>query len=254
MKQAHTSFFVISLTLLMFVSLTSFSQNTNETQTDTIIYKQKYGLRLGVDISKPVRSFIDDDYTGIEIMGDYRLTQTIYLAGELGTEERTNTTDYLDVTAKGSYLKAGFDYNFYKNWLDMENMMYGGFRVGVSSFSQTLNSFTVYNTDQYYNTDPSSTEYDFNDPIEFKGLSAIWAELIIGLKAEIFNNVYVGANVQLKGRITEDKPENFANLYIPGFNKVFDSGRFGIGFGYNISYLVPIYKKDKKVMVETTEE
>lgn len=253
MKQAHTSSFVISLTLLMLVSLTSFSQETNDTQLDTIIYKQKYGLRLGVDVSKPIRSFIDDDYTGIEIMGDYRLTKNLYLAGELGTEERTNKTDYLDVTATGSYFKAGIDYNFYKNWLDMENMMYGGFRVGVSSFSQTLNAFTVYNTDQYYNPDPSSTSYDFTDAQEFNGLSAIWAELIIGLKAEVLNNIYIGANVQLKGRITEDQPENFGNLYIPGFNKVFDSGRFGIGFGYNISYLIPIYKKDKKVAVDTDE-
>ncbi|MEZ4792186.1 MAG: DUF6048 family protein [Gelidibacter sp.] len=37
---------------------------------------------------------------------------------------------------------------------------------------------------------------------------------------------------------------------MPGFNKVFDSGRFGIGFGYNISYLIPIYNKNKKVAVE----
>jgi hypothetical protein len=231
--------------LLMFVPLTSFSQEKNSTEKDTLVFKQKYGLRLGIDIYKPIRSFINEDYTGFEINGDYRLTKRVYLAGELGTEQRTNTTDYLDVTAKGTYFKAGFDYNFYQNWLDMENMVYGGLRVGVSSFSQTLNSYTIYNSDQYY-----EEPLTINQAEEFSGLSAIWAEVIFGMKVEVINNFYVGINAQLKGRITEDKPENFGNLYIPGFNKVFDSGRFGIGFGYTLSYLVPIYNKQKKLAAE----
>ncbi len=29
-----------------------------------------------------------------------------------------------------------------------------------------------------------------------------------------------------------------------------NGGRFGIGFGYNLSYLIPIIKKDKKVVVD----
>lgn len=247
MKQRHISFSVISA-LCMMMSLMSFSQEKNKTDVDTLVYKQKYGLRLGVDLSKPVRSFIDDHYTGIEINGDYRLTRRVYLAGELGTEERTNITDYLNVTAKGTYFKAGVDYNFYSNWLDMENMIYGGFRVAIGSFSQTLNSYTIYTSSQYY-----GESFTINEAQEFKGLSAIWAELVFGMKVEVINNIYVGVNAQLKSRITEDQPENFGNLYIPGFNKVHDSGRFGIGFGYNISYLIPIYKKDKKVAVENEQ-
>ena len=249
MKQAPILSFVISLLVLMCLPSTSFSQEENTSTQDTIVYKQKYGLRLGIDLSKPVRSFFNDDYTGFEINGDYRLTKRVYLAGELGTEEHTTKTDYLNVTATGSYFKAGIDYNFYQNWLDMENMIYCGFRAGVSTFSQTLNNYTIYTTDQYYENPFTITQSQ-----EFKGLSAIWGELIIGFKAEVLNNLYVGINGQIKGRITEDQPENFANLFIPGFNKVYDSGRFGIGFGYNISYLIPIYKKDKKVAVDKPEE
>src|SRR5690606_21454486 len=114
-----------------------------EIVNDTIIVKQKYGLRLGGDIGKLARSFIDDDYKGLEITGDYRLTEKLFLAGELGTEENTVRNDYLDVTAKGSYFKAGIDYNLYGNWLDMENLIYTGLRVGVSAFSQNLNSYTI---------------------------------------------------------------------------------------------------------------
>ncbi|MBA6152542.1 hypothetical protein H3Z82_07370 [Gelidibacter gilvus] len=233
----------------MVLPLTSFAQETQEVQeenvNDTIIVKQKYGLRLGADIGKLTRSFIDDDYTGFEISGDYRLTQKLYLAGELGTEENTIRNDYLDVTAKGSYFKAGIDYNLYRNWLDMENLIYTGLRVGVSAFSQNLNSYTIYTTDQYYNPPFTSTDLQ-----EFKGLSAVWAELVIGIKAEIVNNLFVGINAQLKGLVAEDQPTNFENLFIPGFNRTFDSGRFGFGFGYNVSYLIPIFKKNKKISVE----
>ncbi|MBR9914483.1 MAG: hypothetical protein GYB32_06590 [Algicola sp.] len=246
MKLKRTPLFIINMICVMLLPLALQSQNdTNETKADTLIYKQKYGIRLGGDIGKIARSLIDEDYTGFEINGDYRLTKKLYVAGELGTEERRIATDYLDVTATGSYFKAGIDYNTYTNWLDMQNMIYTGFRVGLSSFSQQLNSYTIYNTDQYWNL-PSTA----NPSQEFNGLSAIWAELVIGLKAELFTNLYAGLNIQLKSMITQDQPDGLENLYVPGFNRTYDSGRFGLGFGYTISYLIPIYKKDKKVVVE----
>ncbi|HEX9826717.1 MAG TPA: DUF6048 family protein [Flavobacteriaceae bacterium] len=241
MKTRHTSFYIISILIMMLCAVTSFSQNDSIAK-DSAVYKQHYGLRLGGDVSKLVRSFLDDDYKGFEVNGDYRLTHKLYLAGELGFEEKTTSTDYLTTTAKGSYFKAGVDYNLYTNWLDMENMIYGGFRVGASTFNQTLNSFTVYNTDQYW-----QQQYADNPNQEFNGLSAIWAELVFGIKAQVLSHLYVGFNVQLKGMITQDEPENFANLWVPGFNKIYDSGRIGVGFGYNISYLIPIYKKNKVV-------
>ena len=242
MKTQQSSYYIISIWMMMLCSVTSFSQNTTVKQ-DSAVFKQHYGLRLGGDLGKLARSFLDDKYKGFEVVGDYRLTKNLYLAGELGTEEFTNSTDYLNVTAKGSYFKGGADYNFYVNWLDMENLIYGGFRAGISSFSQTLNSYTIYNTDQYW-----EPQFSDSPDKQFKGLSAIWAELIIGLKAQVVSHLYVGLNVQLKGMVTQDEPSNFANLTVPGFNKIYDSGRFGVGFGYTLSYLIPIYKKDKVVI------
>lgn len=240
---------IINLILLLMLSTASFGQDLEREPEgnvrDTVVIKQKYGIRLGGDIGKLVRSFIDDDYKGFEITGDYRLTQKLYLAGELGTEERSVKNDYLDVTSKGSYFKAGIDYNLYGNWLDMENLIYTGLRVGVSAFSHDLNNFKIYTTDQYYQ--PS---YSSNQTQNYTGLSAVWAELVIGVKAEIVTNLFIGINAQLKTIVVEDEPSNFENLYVPGFNRTFDSGRFGFGFGYNVSYLIPIYKKNKKISTE----
>lgn len=219
-----------------------------DTKVDSVIYKQNYGLRLGGDIYKLVRTAVDKDYTGFEINGDYRLTKNLYLAGELGTEEKRTLTDFLDITTTGSYFKAGIDYNFYRNWLNMENMLYGGLRVGFSTFKHQLDGFTIYDVNNTTFGQFSSTNGQ-----EFDGLTAIWAELIFGVKAEVLNNLYMGLNVQLKGLVSEDAPSNFESVYIPGFNKTYDSGRFGVGFGYNLSYLIPIYKKDKAVKIITEE-
>ncbi|MFP4846291.1 DUF6048 family protein [Winogradskyella sp. PE311] len=236
--------------LLLLFSTIAYAQEEKETVNDTLVYKQKYGLRLGADLSKIARTFLDDNYTGFEIMGDYRLTKKIYLAGEIGNEERTIENEVLSNTTKGSYFKAGIDLNFYKNWLDMENMLYVGFRGGASTFSQTLNNYGIYNVNnQYWNQ-----QFSVEDGTEFSGLTAIWLEILIGIKAELFNNFYAGINVQLKGLISETAPSVYENLYIPGFNRTYDSGRIGGGFGFNISYLIPIFKKDKIVVQEKEAE
>jgi len=222
----------ISLFLLL-LSVSALAQDkTKEQETveetaeqiakDSIKITNRYGLRLGADLSKLVRTALDDDYKGFEIMGDYRLTKRLYIAGEIGTEEKTTITEYLNSTANGSYFKAGIDYNTYDNWFGMENAIYTGLRVGASTFKQTINSYTIYSTNQYW--EPQLT---VNEPEEFSGLTALWTELIVGIKAELLPNLYLGLNAQLKILVSDDAPNNFENVYIPGYNKTYDSGRFG---------------------------
>ncbi len=243
MKQQHISSYFISFLMSLLVCVSVYAQNDSivNTANDSVKVKQQYGLRAGGDISKLIRTSIDDKYTGFEVNADYRLKQNLYVAGELGIEEKNTINDYLNVTSSGSYLKAGIDYNLYRNWLDMENMVYTGFRIGASTFSQTLNSFSVYSTNQYW-----QPQYSSSDSQKFNNLSAIWVELIIGIKVELFNNLYLGLNAQLKGLVKETEPNNFQNIYIPGFNKTYDSSKIGVGYGYTLSYLIPLYKKDKK--------
>lgn len=207
---------------------------------DSIKIKEKYGLRIGGDIGKIVRSFVDDTYTGFEVMADFRIKKRLYIAGELGIEEKKTTSNYLNITTNGSYIKAGIDYNMYQNWLDMDNMIYTGFRVGASTFSQNLNSYSVYNTNPYWSPQFTSTSVQ-----EFNGLTAFWGEIILGLKAELFNNLYMGLNLQLKVMANQTEPNNFENLYIPGFGKTYDTTGIGTGFSYFIAYRIPLYKKDK---------
>ena len=245
MKVQQTLIYTIKTVLFcVLFCASSFAQNDsipdNTKETDTLKTQIKYGLRVGADLSKIVTSFIDEDFTGFEIMGDFRLTRKWYIAGEFGVQEQTTVEDFLNVTATGTYIKIGADYNAYDNWYGMDNMIYGGLRVAGSSFSQTLNSYTVYNQTQYWTPQFTSTE-----SVKDSGLTAIWVEFIAGIKAEVLKNLFLGANLQFKYMISESQPETFNNLYVPGFNKTYESSNFGFGFGYNISYLIPIFKKDK---------
>lgn len=225
--------------LFLFLSLGAFAQDK---KTDTIVPKtERYGLRVGVDLSKLARTFYEKDYKGLEIVGDYRLTKKMYIAGEIGNENKTIDDNRVNFTTKGTYFKVGFDNNSYQNWLDMENMIHIGLRYGVSSFSQQLNSYKIYNTSTYFPEAPPvivGTKYT--------GLSAHWAEVVAGIKAEIFNNLYIGFSLRMNYLVSNKKPENFDNLYIPGFNRTYD-GKFGVGFNYTVSYFIPLYKKKDKV-------
>ena len=234
MKIKHMLKYYISIILLFHSYISLFSQ----TKTDSISFKNKFGLRVGVDLGKILNSAFNDDYDGIEINADLRILKNIYVSSEIGTEKKIITNDYLSTESKGNYLKAGGDYNMYANWLGMDNLIYAGFRIGFSNFSQTVNNYTIYDVNNHIWG--QTTSYN---PIINEDLNALWMELVIGIKTQVLNNLFLGFNVQLKNLISEKTNNNIDNVSIPGFNRTYDSSSLGSGFSYSISYLVPIIKK-----------
>ncbi|WP_075342898.1 DUF6048 family protein [Tenacibaculum agarivorans] len=213
-----------------------------DTSKDTIVYKTGYGLRLGIDLSKLGLNFVDKSYTGIEIVGDYRISKRWYIAGEIGREEEITFEDFTTSTSKGNYIRLGANYNTYTNWLDMNNEIYVGGRYGFAIFEQTLNSFTP-------NVSTGSTTSDIFFPtvpqevnISESGLTGHWFEFQLGIKVETFKNLFMGFHGAYKVGLSIDDQTNFKTLYFPGFNTVFESNT-GFGFNYTLSYLIPFAKK-----------
>lgn len=204
---------------------------------DTVEVKEKFGIRVGIDLSKLARSFFQEDYEGLELVGDYRVYDNFYAAAEIGSESLPFKEDNLKVTATGQYAKVGVDYNAYENWAGMENMVYVGLRYGFSTFKQDLEEYQIYSTNQFFGPDIR------DEGREYSGLTANWVELVAGLKVEVLNNLYLSLNVQLKRRLFQTAPDDFDNLTIPGFNRTYDGSNIGVGYGYTISYLIPFYKK-----------
>ncbi|MXN90550.1 hypothetical protein GR160_04875 [Flavobacterium sp. Sd200] len=252
----YISRFIGSLLLLLSFSVMA-QQNEKQlpkTPADSVavaaapVKKDRYGIRVGLDLYRLSRSFYEDGFRGIEVVADYRLTKKWYAAAELGNVKFTVDDTQLNFTTNGSYLKVGFDHNVYENWLDMENMIYVGFRYGFASFSQNLNSYKIYQNSALDDIDDTTTPTNYFDEVtvytdrNYSGLTAHWVELIGGVKAKLFNNLFLGFSVRLNGLLSETKPSGFDNLYLPGFNRTYD-GKFGVGFNYTLSYFIPLYKK-----------
>lgn len=231
--------FIISL-FWSFAPLQAQEENENTMPADSIVYNERYGLRLGVDLSKVGRTLTNKYYTGFAVEGDYRLNKRWYPAAELGYEDFSFTENYFAANSKGSYLKLGVNYNAYQNWIGMQNEIYAGLRYGFSTFTQSLNDFTVYDKDPYF--DPDYRDYQE----KFSGLSSHWIEFQLGVKAEVLHNVFLGIHVELKHLLSDKSPVTMENLWMPGFNRHYDGSEFGIGWGYSVSYLLPVFKKERK--------
>lgn len=235
----HMYKYFISI-FLLFVLVDGFSQSkkttTSEPIKDTIIYKSSYGIRLGIDISKPILASISSSYSGFEIVVDYRISKRFFVAAEIGYEDNTSNEDYTNSTAKGSYARLGFNYNAYENWLDMNNEIFVGYRYGFSLFDQTLNSYKPNVNSTYF---PANS---INTLATSPNLNAHWSEFIFGLKVETFKNLFLSASMSYKVLMSSKQPDNFKTLYAPGFNTIFESST-GFGFNYTVSYLIPFKKK-----------
>lgn len=252
MKSILNSIFSGALCLI-FLGKAQAQITTKDTLTvkkDTVATKKvPFGLRVGVDLFKLSRSAFDSNYRGLEIVGDFPVTRKHYVAVELGNEKKTVQEDKLNFTTNGSYLRLGFDFNGYENWTGMNNQIYIGLRYGFSTYSQTLNSYTIYYPNSYFPTPVIAKNLEFN------GLTAHWTEVVAGVKAEMFKNFYMGFSFRLNYLITQSKlsapnetPNSFESLYIPGFNRTY-GGKFGVGFNYTLSYTIPLFKvtvKDPK--------
>ncbi len=247
-KMEHISRFTFSIALVLLSFIGNAQEKTTIKKDSIPPKKERYGLRVGVDLFKLTRSFYEKDYRGLELVGDYRLTRRHYLAAEIGNENKTVDDKQLNFTTKGTYFKVGFDYNSFQNWGNMENIISVGLRYGVSSFSQTLNSYSIYNSNQYFGQSPVILSGE-----KFEGLSAQWIELVAGMKAEVFKNVFVGFSFRLNRLLSQKLPDNFDNLYIPGYNRTYN-GSFGVGFNYTVSYFIPLYKATVKVKEKTKKK
>ncbi len=240
MKSSLTFIFIFSLFLGMGFTGHAQENAKDDNAQDSIVYQKRYGIRLGIDLSKPIRSLIDDNYQGIAIEADYRLNNRFRPAIELGRESYITQENNLRVKSKGSYFKLGVNYNTYNNVLWMQNEIYVGLRYGFSMFSEELTQYTIHDYDHYFSPD---VRYNRE---KFKQLNAHWIEFQVGLKTEIVRNLYLGIHAELKRIVSQKEPDNFGNLWIPGYNRNFDHSLFGIGWGYSVSYLIPITKQTAK--------
>ena len=209
---------------------------SSQSENDTIYVKNKYGIRAGIDLSKQIR-MLTEEYSGLSLYGDIKIKERLFIVAELGNDQKTIETENINSKLSGSYMKTGFNYNLYNNLPGLNNEIYVGLRYSQSLFKNELIDYSIYNKDRFWN-DQRILEYK-----EFDNLKSSWIEFVVGFNSEIKNNLFMGLSLRLNRMLKQDIPENFTNLFIPGFNKVTENNNFGTGITYSIIYQIPIIKK-----------
>ena len=247
--------FIKPFLMLLLMGPANLTGQETPVRADSLPKSQAYGLRVGIDLSRPLISALDEAYTGFEIVGDFRLRQKLYLAAELGNESRTvteslenvddrNVIDLYEFRSSGSYVKLGVDINTYENWFGMNNSIFIGARYAFSTFSKDLNAYRIYESNRYWNPDGFTVGSNF--PRELGGLNASWLEMLVGVKAELFANIFLGASVRLGLLVSRKESDVMPNIWIPGFNRVTTDSSFGANFNYTLTYFLPLYRKARK--------
>ena len=217
----------------------------NETQQRE---PRTFALRAGIDLVKPLTTQFSDDYVGLEIVGDLQLSKRLYAAAEIGTEEKTQQAELINFTTSGSYFKIGIDYNFFNNWKGMNNALYLGARYARSLHTHTVNQYELYQLTQYLRQPPTNEGYATG---EREQISNGWVELLVGTKVQLLPNFFAGISARLHILNRNPQPENFGNLYAPGFNKITDDNKFGASFNYTLTYSFPFrFGKKRKTTTQ----
>ncbi|MGB2502452.1 MAG: DUF6048 family protein [Flavobacteriaceae bacterium] len=256
MSNKHTWLFIISCLFLSMVTVAQENEETTEEiseetaeKTTEENFEEKpikesvtLALRAGIDLYKPIRTQFDKEFQGLEFVGDLKVGKRLYIASEIGTEKRTIEYENLNFTTSGSYIKLGIDYNMYNNWVGLNNDIFLGLRFGRSIHSQTLNNYLVYINHHYWDT-PVTTSGFANG--ERETLSTGWLEVVFGTKVEVTSRFFLGISLRVHRILSNQQPDNFGNLYVPGFNKVTDGNNFGSSFNYTLTYSLPFRFKKK---------
>lgn len=192
----------------------------------------KYGLRLGLDLSRIPEHIFNPYRSDAEVLGDARVDSNLYVAAEAGYNRTDlNNAPVFNYQSSGVYLKAGIDYNLLKRSFPMEsNMLYVGLRYGLARMRRSIPQYTISNA--YWGNIQGS------EPM--KTLLPQWAEAILGIKVEVLNNLFLGWSLHVRVLTTPNVDPLVKPYLIPGYGVTSSGAVFDVN--YAVSYRIPLWK------------
>ncbi len=197
---------------------------------DTIRYpiNEMKGIRVGIDVSKLFLPLMyDNERMGFEATAEMHVKGNMFGVAEVGwlrvNLDRDTAYHY---KSNGIYAKVGIDYNLLKSRRPFSNdILYVGARYGFSIFSQEADNVTI---PGYYWPDATDQVIPKNT------MQAHWIEILLGIKAEVLKNFYIGLTFRGKFKFISPKDEYSTPYLIPGYGS--GSSGFALGLNYYVSY------------------
>ena len=184
---------------------------------------------VGIDVAGLASKVLGGDLMSAEASLQANLKNRYFPVVELGYGTIDTTDDETDIHYKASapYLRLGADYNVFYRKPYLPGYLTVGLRYGFTSFEYDVQAPPL--------TDPNWGGTSI--PVDFQGVKSNvhWAEAVVGLKANVLKNFYMGFSVRYRMRLSMTKHENSEPYQIPGFGK----GKNNFGIAYNLVYKLP---------------
>jgi hypothetical protein len=206
---------------------------------DTINFPLRLGA--GVALYSPVSAVAGLYPRGVEINGIYDLNERFSVAIDGGFSSFMYENYNYRYENDGVYFRMGTDYNLL-NPLLARGKYYAGIslRYGLSLFSQKVPSIEY---DNYWGNFMTSGESSFQ--------TAHFLEVSPGIRAEIFNNIFIGWAVNMRILAFSGTGKHLRAVDIPGFGN--GSKPVSGGFNYYISIRIP-YRTKRVIYIKPVRE
>lgn len=191
-----------------------------------------YGPRIGIDLSRFAYIFATPSQVGAELTLDAEVFNNIFPVFEMGYSQLSESEDQFDYSSKGSYARAGMDYNLLAvGDRSIHHSITMGFRYGISLFSHQADHVLI----------PSDYWGDFILASYENKLTGNWFELVGGIKSEVVPNLFLGWSVRYKILLNPNMDPLVTPHIVPGYGN--GTADRGFGLSYMICYKIPLLKK-----------
>jgi hypothetical protein len=165
-------------------------------------------FRIGVDLSKWVRSALTDQYTTSEFLIESIWKPKMHFVGETGFATANNTGENMRFTSSSIFIRAGFDkYFFGKLYKEDLDNAFVGLRLGSALYNRSDAEATLW--------DPFFGNTIKNIPSDRSLVH--WLELTAGFRMELMKNIFIGWNVRGKTFLNPRKIQELTPTYLAGY-------------------------------------
>jgi hypothetical protein len=214
--------------IFLFISpILCFSQTKNE--------EWRYeGPRIGIDLSRFLLPYLQSGSRfGWEIQSDIPYKGNYFPTFEFGMQWYDSKEYGYHYMNDGAYGRLGIDVNIVKfESLQDHDIVFVGLRYGYSHYNQAANNIIYSN---YWGR--------INTFVPRQALNAHWAEIVFGMKGEIFTNVFLGWSLRAKFILSQTSDPYMDPFIIPGLGRT--TGEVPVDFSFTLSYRIPLSKTKK---------
>ncbi|MDR0896141.1 MAG: DUF6048 family protein [Prevotellaceae bacterium] len=212
---------------------------STEEKSDTPYFPLYNGTMVGVDLWGIGGKVLGSDFLSSEVSVDVNLKNRFFPVLEVGYGKTNATADNgTRYQSAAPYFRIGVNYNvLYKK--TFKNYFFVGMRYAFSSFNYHITSTATLDDGTAVNPNLHDPVWgDTTPPFDYRMKGSMhWLEIYAGLRAHIWDSLYMGWGIRMKYRLSSSSGANGDPWYVPGFGRYASNT---LGVTYSITYLLPL--------------